>query len=59
MKERPAVPDYLTTDMADQAGHILRWVWWTLVGTDEAGSALLKLANNGGIYEKITYFKPV
>ena len=45
--------------LADQGGHILRWAWWKFVGTDVAGSALLKVGNEGVIYEKIAYFKPI
>ncbi|WP_073195809.1 hypothetical protein [Roseovarius marisflavi] len=45
--------------LADQEGHILRWAWWKFVGTDVAGSALLKVGNDGVIYEKIAYFKPI
>ena len=45
--------------LADQGGHILRWAWWKFVGTDVAGSALLKVGNDGVIYEKIAYFKPI
>ncbi|WP_263740023.1 hypothetical protein [Defluviimonas sp. WL0050] len=44
---------------ADQNGHILRWAWWRFVGTDVGGSALLKVGDEGVIYEKIAYFKPV
>ena len=43
---------------ADQDGHILRWAWWKFVGTDVEGSALLKVGDQGVIYEKIAYFKP-
>lgn len=43
---------------ADQDGHILRWAWWRFVDTDVGGSALLKVGDEGGLYEKIAYFKP-
>lgn len=44
---------------ADRDGYILRWAWWKFVGTDVGGSALLKVGDEGVIYEKIAYFKPV
>jgi hypothetical protein len=45
--------------LADRGGYILRWAWWTFAGTDVEGSALLKVGDQGVIYEKTTYFKPI
>jgi hypothetical protein len=43
---------------ADQDGYILRWAWSKFLGTDVEGCALLKVGDQGVIYEKIAYFKP-
>jgi hypothetical protein len=32
--------------------------WWKFVDTDVEGSTLVKVGNDGVIYEKIAYFKP-
>ena len=44
---------------ADTDGHILRWAWWCFVGTEVAGSTLLKIGDEGVIYERIAYYKPL
>lgn len=59
MKARPVVPNYLTTDMAYQAGHILSWAWRTFAGTDVADSVRLRLGHGGFNREMIASFKPV
>jgi hypothetical protein len=43
---------------ADQDEFTLWSGWWKFVDTDVEGSSLVKVGNDGVIYEKIAYFKP-
>ena len=43
---------------ADQDDSTLWSGWWKFVDTDVEGSTLVKVGNDGVIYEKIAYFKP-
>ena len=51
---RYEVSDELEQNLDD---FLLRWAWWKFVGTDVEGSALLKVTDDGVIYEKIAYYK--
>ncbi len=51
---RYEVSDELEQDLDDC---LLRWAWWKFVSTDVEGSALLKVTDDGVIYEKIAYYK--
>ena len=41
----------------DQAGILLEWYWWQLIGIDVIGSAVIKTRDEGVFSERITYYK--
>ena len=37
---------------------LLKWGWWQFTGTNVQGASLVKITNNGVLYEKIAYYSP-
>jgi len=37
--------------------HMLRWGWWKFIGTEIEGSAVVKVTDEGVLYEKIAYYR--
>jgi hypothetical protein len=43
----------------DDETPVLLWAWFTIPGTFLAGSALIKIANEGVVEERIAYYTPL
>jgi hypothetical protein len=41
----------------DQASELLSWTWWHFNGTDVQGAALIKVGDQGVLFEKIAFYK--
>jgi len=51
---RYSVSDELEQNLQD---YLLRWGWWRFEGTDIQGSAVVKVVDDGVLYEKIAYYR--
>ncbi len=51
---RYEVSDELEQDLPE---FLLRWGWWKFLGTEIEGSALVKVSDEGVLYEKIAYYQ--
>ena len=41
----------------EQDGALLSWTWWQFDGTDVQGAALIKVSEQGVLFEKIAFYK--
>ncbi len=40
----------------DKDGVLLEWTWWKFPGTDMEGAGMLKVTDDGVVYERIAYY---
>ncbi len=40
----------------EEDGKLTAWCWWTVPGTSIAGSGLIKVADDGVVSERLTYY---